>query len=252
MPIKLGFREIARALRNEILSGRYPTASILPAVPVLAEQYGASSSLVNRAIQVLAAEGMVRPEQGRGTKVTWMPPRVHSAARFAHSTREGGGARGAFDAEVKALGLEPIHEITVEHAEPPEEIADALGLPHGEVNCLARRRRLLASGIPVVLNASWFPLSIAGGTVLEEPGPVIVGGVKSALADLGYKQTRASERIRDRLPDEAEANALAISPERTVLDIFHVGRTADETAVEVTTTVTPAHYLIIETDFPLA
>ena len=105
---------------------------------------------------------------------------------------------------------------------------------------------------PVVLNASWVPLSIAGGTVLEEPGPVIVGGVKSALADLGYKQTRASERTRDRLPDEAEANALAISPERTVLDIFHVGRTAEGTAVEVTTTVTPAHHLIIETDFPLA
>lgn len=87
---------------------------------------------------------------------------------------------------------------------------------------------------------------------MEEPGPVIVGGVKSALADLAYRQARASERIRGRLPVEAETIALAISPERTVLYIFHVGCTADDTAVEVTTTITPAHYLIVETDLPLA
>lgn len=249
---KLGFREIAREIRQEILDGRYPPGSVLPAVPVLAERYAASPSLVNRAIQVLAAEGKVRPQQGRGTKVTWLPPRIHSPARFNRSTRERDGAKGAFDAEIKALGLEPTHEITVEHAAPPAEVAEALALPQGEVNCLVRRRRLLASGIPVVLNASWFPLSIAQGTVLEEPGPVIVGGVKSALADLGYEQVRASERITDRLPDEDEALALEISPERTVFEIVHVGRTADDTAVEVTITVTPAHYLVIEHTFPLA
>ncbi|GAA2456955.1 GntR family transcriptional regulator [Actinomadura vinacea] len=250
-PTKLGFREIAKEIRREILDGRYPPGSVLPAVPVLAERYAASPSLVNRAIQVLAAEGKVRPQQGRGTKVTWLPPRVHSPARFNRSTREEGGAKGAFDAEIKALGLEPKHEITVEHAEPPAEVADLMNLPHGEVNCLVRRRRLLASGIPIVLNASWFPLSIAQGTILEEAGPVIVGGVKSALAELGHRQTRATERITDRLPDEAEALALEISPERTVFEIVHVGHTADDAVVEVTITVTPAHYLIIESNFRL-
>ncbi|WP_075906618.1 UTRA domain-containing protein [Actinomadura sp. CNU-125] len=96
---------------------------------------------------------------------------------------------------MRALGLEPEHEITTERAEPPAEIAEWLGLPAGEVNCLVRRRRLLAGGIPVRLNASWFPLSIAEGTVLAEPGPVIVGGVKSALAELGHPQATARERI---------------------------------------------------------
>jgi GntR family transcriptional regulator len=54
-----------------------------------------------------------------------------------------------------------------------------------------------------------------------------------------------------RLPTEAEVVALEISPERTVLDILHIGRTADGRAVEVTTTVAPAHYLVIEADYPL-
>jgi GntR family transcriptional regulator len=177
----------------------------------------------------------------------------HSAARYAQSTRERDGARGAFDAEVKALGLEPRHEITVEHAEPPADIAAALGVTPGEVNCLVRRRRLLASGIPVRINASWIPLEIAEGTVLEDPAAVITGGIKTALADLGHKQTTARERIiPSRLPTEQEAALLEISPERTVTEIVHTGSTADGRAVEVTTTLTPAHYLIFEYDIPLA
>lgn len=252
VPKRLGFREIASEIRRAIIGGQYPPGTLLPAEPELAEQFGASRSLVNRAMQALAAEGMVRPRQGRGTVVTWLPPFVHSPARYSRQAREGGNARGAFDAEVRRIGLEPQHEIVTEHAEPPEEIAESLGLPSGQVNCLVRRRRLLASGIPVRLNASWFPLEIAAGTVLEEAGPVIVGGVKSALAELGHPQTEASERIMVRLPTDGEAAALEISPERTVLDIVHTGKTADGRVVEVTTTVSPAHYLVIENAFPLS
>lgn len=235
------------------MDGRYPTAEVLPPEPELAEKYGASRSLVNRAMQVLAAEGIVRPRQGRGTMVTWLPPMLHSPARYDRANRENNGARGAFDAEVRALGLEPRHEISTEHAEPPADVAETLGLPTGEVNCLVRRRRLLANGIPVRLNASWFPLDIAGGTVLEENGPVIVGGVKSALGELGYPQVSARERlVPSRLPTDAEANALEISPERTVVEITHVGMTAEGRAVEVTISVAPAHYLTAEYEFPLA
>lgn len=251
-PQKLGFREIAAVIRKEIQDGRYPSASVLPAEPELAVRYGASRSLVNRAMGLLAAEGLVRPQQGRGTLVTWLPPMLHSAARYSRSTREHQGARGAFDSEVRALGLEPQHEITVEHAQPPADVADALGVSSDAVTCLVRRRRLLASGIPVRLNASWFPLDIAAGTVLEEAGPVITGGIKTALAELGYPQVEATERIiPSRLPTNVEAQLLQISPERTVTEIFHAGRAADGKVVEVTTTVTPAQSLVIEHSFPL-
>jgi GntR family transcriptional regulator len=251
-PGKLGFRQIAAELKQAIVDGRYPSATTLPPEPELAAQFGASRGLVNRAMQVLAAEGLVRGQQGRGTIVTWLPPLLHSPARYSRDARERGGARGAFDSEIRAVGLEPQHEIVVEQAIPPADIAWLLDLPAGKANALVRRRRLLASGIPVRLNASWFPLEIAGGSVLEESGPVIVGGVKSALADLGYPQTHGEERIQVRQPTDAEVRALEISPERSVLDIRHVGKMADGRAVEVTTTATPAHYLIIENDFPLA
>ncbi|MER7048427.1 hypothetical protein [Streptomyces jumonjinensis] len=53
-------------------------------------------------------------------------------------------------------------------------------------------------------------------------------------------------RHRSRLLIEAEIRALEISPERTVTDILRTGRTADRHAVEITTVITPAHYLVIE------
>ncbi|WP_202611038.1 GntR family transcriptional regulator [Herbidospora solisilvae] len=252
MSPKLGYREIADHIRQGIVSGAYPTGTALPAEPELAAEFNASRSLVNRAMQVLAAEGLVRPRQGRGTIVTWLPPMTHSAARYARSTREAGGARGAFDAEIRALGLEPQHEIRVERTIPPQHIAEILGLDAGEESALVRRRRLLASGIPVRLNASWFPLEIAAGTVLEAEGPVIVGGVKTALAELGYPQTEGTERFTIRSPQGHEIDDLEISPERTVIDMVHIGRTESGRAVEVTTTVTPAHYLVVESTFPLA
>jgi GntR family transcriptional regulator len=249
---KLGFREIADELRTAIISGRYPTGSVLPPEPQLAAEYGASRSLVNRAMQNLAAEGLVRARQGRGTVVTWLPPMLHSPARYSREFRERNSARGAFGAEVRALGLEPQHEIETEHADPPLTVAEILGVSSGEKSCLVRRRRLLASGIPVRLNATWIPLDIARGTALEDANAVLVGGVKTTLADLGHPQVAAWEWIvPSRLPTAEEVDALEISPDRTVVDIIHVGTTADGRAVEVTTTVAPAHYVLIKTEFPL-
>lgn len=250
----MGFREIAEAIRQDVVAGRWKPGEYLPTEPALAEMYepGASRSLVNRAVQLLSYEGVVRPQQGRGTQVTWLPPMLHSPARYSRRAREGGAAKGAFDAEVKALGLEPTHEIVVEQAIPPDHIAELLNIPAGVPSALVRRRRLLASGIPVRLNASWFALDIAAGTVLEAQGPVIVGGVKTALAEIGYPQVSAKERYINRRPTPEEAKALGISPERDVIEIIHIGKTADGQVVEVTTTTAAANRLVIETDdFPL-
>ncbi|AWS47943.1 GntR family transcriptional regulator [Streptosporangium sp. 'caverna'] len=250
---KLGFRGIAAAIREAIVNGEYPTGTSLPPEPELAERYsgGASRSLVNRAMQLLAAEGVVRPRQGLGTIVTWLPPLTHSPARYARDTSVKYGALGAFDAQINTLGLSPVHEIMIDRVTPPDEITGLFKLADGQM-ALALRQRLLASGIPILLNCSWIPLEIAEGSALEDPRSVIMGGVKSTLAELGHRQVEAGERIIVRTPTEEESTVLEISPERSVLDIMHVGRTADGRVVEVTTTVAPAHYLAIETIVPVS
>lgn len=79
-----------------------------------------------------------------------------------------------------------------------------------------------------------------------------MGGVTSTPAELGHGQIEAGERIIVRIPTEEKSTVLEISPERSVLDIMHVGRTAEGRVVEVTTTVAPAHYLAIETIVPIS
>ncbi|MER6916456.1 GntR family transcriptional regulator [Streptomyces sp. NPDC000594] len=111
--VRLGFREIAAALRGEILDRRYPTGSVLPPEPELALKCGVSRSPVNRAMAGLTAEGLVRPRQERGTVVTWLPPIPHSPTA---------GHDPASD--LRALGLEPRYEVAVEQAEQPAAVTE--------------------------------------------------------------------------------------------------------------------------------
>ncbi|AXU16832.1 GntR family transcriptional regulator [Streptomyces clavuligerus] len=234
--VRLGFREIAATLRREITDRRYPTASVLPPEPELALTYGASRSLVNRAMNVLSAEGLVRPRQGRGTIVTWLPPLSHSATAD-HDPAD----------QILALGLEPRHETTTERAEPPAPVAEALHVGQGQATCLVRRSRLLASGIPVRITETWLPLEIAQNTALEEPIPLTPGAARAVLAHRGFEPTGLTERIiPSRLPTEAETCTLEISPERTVTQISQTGRTAAQRTIGITTITVPAHYLVIE------
>ena len=105
----------------------------------------------------------------------------------------------------------------------------ALGLSTGVVNCLVRRRRLLASGIPVWLNASRSPLETRPTLSWREAW---AGGRRWCQDGAGRTGLSARERVAVRLSAEAEADALEISPERNVLDLVHFGETADGRVVE--------------------
>jgi GntR family transcriptional regulator len=72
----------------------------------MAETYGVTRMTARQAIDVLKTEGLVRSEHGRGVF-------VHRLARnrFTKDWREREGGRGAYDVEMKQLGLEPAVEL---------------------------------------------------------------------------------------------------------------------------------------------
>lgn len=53
-----------------IVSGTYPTGSMLPGDLELAEQFGVSRTVLREAMKTLAAKGMILPRAGVGTRVT--------------------------------------------------------------------------------------------------------------------------------------------------------------------------------------
>jgi DNA-binding GntR family transcriptional regulator len=63
-------RQLARFLRERILSGEYPAGRKLPSIIGLQAESGLSAKTVQRAIAVLAAEGLVVTVPNRGTFVT--------------------------------------------------------------------------------------------------------------------------------------------------------------------------------------
>jgi GntR family transcriptional regulator len=165
--------------------------------------------------------------------------RREAAARQRRETREAGQARGAFDSEMRRLGLAARSDAEVVQVPAPAAIAGLLGVDEGTI-VLARRRRMYADGIPVQMAASYLPLDIASGTALAstDPGP---GGIYSRLADLGHAPDTYTETVRVRPPETGEAGFLRIDPGRPVVAIRRAARTASGRIVEVNEITLPAH-----------
>jgi DNA-binding FadR family transcriptional regulator len=63
---------VVNVLVEGIVSGRYPSASLLPPEPVLCQSFDVSRSVVREALKALEEKGLVHARQGHGTTVT--PP----------------------------------------------------------------------------------------------------------------------------------------------------------------------------------
>jgi GntR family transcriptional regulator len=230
------YRQLADLLRRAIENGEYPPGSTLPSEPELARRYEVGRLTVNRAVQILRSEGLVRVERGRGTIVRELPVLTRDAAG-RQAIREAGQARGAFQAELERLGLAARSDVEILDTVPPDDVASLLGTD-GKV--LARRRQMYANDIPVQLATSYIPLDIAAGTQLAQPdtGP---GGSYSRLADLGYAPAAFTETVRVRLADDDETRFLHLDTEQRVLAIRRLARADTGRVVEVNDIVLPAH-----------
>lgn len=234
------YMQVADAIRTAIEAGEWQPGALIPAEPELATRYGTTRATVNRALSILRTEGLIRPKQGRGTTVRKLPViRRDSAGRQQRSTREAGQARGAFEAELRALGIEPRSVPSISEAAAPADVAAALGLAEGEA-VLARGREMYGNDEPIQMATSYYPLDIAAGTQIAEAdtGP---GGTYSRLADLGHAPADFTETIRVRPPSASEARFLDMDLDQRV---FAITRTAADEAgrvVEVNVITMPAH-----------
>jgi GntR family transcriptional regulator len=90
--------------------------------------YDVTRMTARQAVEVLKTEGLVRSEHGRGVFVRQRPT-IHRLARnrFGRAYRETG--KGAYDVEMRQLGLVPRTElIEIGPVDPPEDAAKRLEL----------------------------------------------------------------------------------------------------------------------------
>ncbi|MGW3154549.1 GntR family transcriptional regulator [Streptomyces sp. NPDC001089] len=238
---------IAAGIQDKIERGIYPPGSLLPSVPELQAAEGIAYQTARDVYEVLQGQGFIYSRRGKGTYVSLVPGKLSrdGTGRYLPAARAEKGAVGAFEAEIRRLGLVPASTTTIARERPPKRIASLLGLHHATKAVM--RKRVMQVALPdqaevsevVQLATSWFPLDVVKQCPQLEDQDTGPGGSKSRLAEAGFAQVRLKEEIEERSSTEEESKAFGIPTEQAVLEITHLGLTAEGRIVEAALNILP-------------
>jgi GntR family transcriptional regulator len=81
------YTQVADVMRERIVKDAWSVGARIPTLPELAKEFAVASITVRQAIQILKVEGLLSPEQGRGTFVRAKPPQ-HPRMKIESSLRK--------------------------------------------------------------------------------------------------------------------------------------------------------------------
>jgi GntR family transcriptional regulator len=241
------YRVIASDLRAAIARGEYPADTRLPGENDLMRRYQVARMTARQALAQLVNEGLAVARKGSGVYVRGFRPVLRSGVSRL-SARGWGSGRSIWAADASSRDLQ-VDEIEVRRAEPPDRIRLLLDLPDDPASrVVARSRRYVLDGKPVLLSVSYLPAELAAGTMIEykDVGP---GGVYARLRELGYAPARFREDLRSRMPEPGESQRLELPPGTPVVDIVRTAYTADGQIVEVNEMTADASSYVFRYDF---
>lgn len=243
-PGRVGYRDIANDLRQQIDSGELPPGSRVPGENDLMVTYGIEQPTARRALDALKNEGLIVAKRGSGTFVReFKPIRRVSPDRLKATSWGSGQPIWSTD-----IGTRPRTEgVTVDVEVPSASIADVLKLDDG-ARVVVRRRRYVVDDKPVQLATSYFPEALVAGSAITEINTG-EGGAYARLAELGHEPTRFREELRSRMPREAEREALDLAQGTPVILIVRTAYTADDQPVEVNEMVLDSSAYVLEYKF---
>lgn len=185
------YHRLYMVLRERIASGKHPEGSVLPSEAELTASFNVSRITAKRALDELAAEGLVERVRGRGTTVTGRAAAVLGAQPITASID---GLRE----NLTAIGRETsVEVIEFGYAPPPDSVRVRLELAPGEPAQRAVRVRSL-DGEPLSQSTTYVPerigraygakdLAITPLIDLLERAGVVVGtadqSISATLAD---------------------------------------------------------------------
>jgi GntR family transcriptional regulator len=241
------YRVIAGDLREGIGRGEYPAGARLPGENDLMRQYQVARMTARQALAQLINEGLAVARKGSGVYVRDFRPVVRAGADRL-SARSWGSGRSVWAADASHRDLS-VDQLEVRRDVPPDHIRVLLDLPDDpEARVVARSRRYVLDGKPVLLSVSYLPTELAAGTAMEyrDAGP---GGVYARLREIGRGPARFREDLRARMPEPAESARLGLPPGTPVVDIVRTAYAADRQVVEVSEMIADASSYVFRYDF---
>jgi GntR family transcriptional regulator len=192
------YHRIYLVLREQLADGRFDAA--LPGEVALAARFGVARVTVRRALQQLAAEGLVERAPGRGTV-----PRRPAAARAPNAAATPWS--GLLE-NIVTFGLATrVKVLECARAPAPEPVARALHLAAGVPVQKAVRVRSTRDG-PLSLITTYVPADLAAGIGRRELArePLLV-----LLERAGVRIGHARQSISARLADDRAARHLEVA-----------------------------------------
>lgn len=193
------WRRIADAIRLDIIGGKLSNGDRLPTEAILAERFSVNRHTVRRALAVLAEEGVVGAEQGRGTF-------VRSARRLSYPIGKRTRFREGLKGQASSLTSVGITD-RIENA--TAQVAKALGLKPG-AKVVRTEGMSMADGVAISRSTTWlsyrqFPDFAARIARMQSTTLVFES---YGIADYA----RASTRISARHADVEETSLLGLAP----------------------------------------
>ncbi|MEO1688480.1 MAG: GntR family transcriptional regulator, partial [Pseudomonadota bacterium] len=191
--------------RDRLASGELAAGDRLPSEAELCAIWGVSRITAKRAMDLLAADGLVERARGRGTTVLHRAPAPPAAARLEGWLENLHRLADATEVELLDFGYRAA----------PRHVADQLRLPAGApVQRAVRVRRLdgaavshLESWVPEALGRRWDAEALRSGSLLR------------LLEGSGVRLASARQSISAAAATPAVAAALGLSPGAALLDV---------------------------------
>ncbi|WP_433187113.1 GntR family transcriptional regulator [Actinoallomurus sp. CA-150999] len=228
------YRRIADDLRAKIDQKVYAADDQLPSEPELMEEYGVSRNTVRLALNLLANEGRIVSQPGRGTFV-----RTRTVLNFTLGV-EGPGSehdpeyRSEIEAQQRTPGWGPV---TMRVLPATTGIADRLRIPIEDLVVLRQITRQV-DGEPALIQRSYYPLDIALNTALTKQQEIEQGTI-AYLAELGHQQIGYRDQLLARMPGPQETEELRLGQGVPVMELFRTANSA-ERSIRLTHTIFPA------------
>ncbi|MEL7155625.1 MAG: GntR family transcriptional regulator [Actinomycetota bacterium] len=222
------YQQIADDLRHRIASGRYRPGQVLPSEAALGAEHDASRVTIRKALELLRTDGLVESRQGYGWSVAGRPL-VQPLAGLVTIERQ-----------LELSGRSSERRILdFRFLDAPDRAAEHLGPRVLEV-----RRLNLADGEPLARVTVWCREDLAA--------PLSKAAVEqsSFLELVDERPVRATQTMRARIVDGADAELLGLPAGAAVLEVHRVTYGRGEAAILVSEHVFPGHLTELVAELP--
>jgi GntR family transcriptional regulator len=218
--------QVFNKLRSDIFRGVVKEGAQLPGEIALGQQLNVSRITIRRALDELAARGLIERVQGRGTTVSRRPS-------FSPVVAD---VNGLLERNV-LIGMATTSRLAeFSYVPAPAEIAQALGLEQGALVQMAVRIRS-RDGAPFAFVTSWIPERIGRrfDAAELETTPVL-----ALLEQHGVVVDYIEQTIASQAASRAVARALGVEPDSPLLKLERIVFATDGKPVEKSEALYPA------------